>query len=80
MKRGSRRDPNLDNAAVKVYRNIMKLQANYLQRAEIALVVTNERVWEVVLLEHMLRGRNPKDVLAMLRVYELMTPNGNGHT
>ena len=70
------RDPNLDNPAVKKYRDIVHLQANYLQRAEIALVVTNERVWEVILLEWMLRGRNPKDVLSMLRAYELMMPNG----
>lgn len=67
-----KRDPNLDNSAVRLYRSVCHLQANYLQRAEIALVVTNERIWEVVLLEHMLRGRNPKDVLAMLRTYELM--------
>lgn len=67
-----KRDPNLDNEAVKKYREIVHLQANYLQRAEIALVVTNERIWEVVLLEWMLRGRNPKDVLEMLKVYQSM--------
>jgi len=72
----SQRDPNLDNPSVKAYRNVVHLQANYLQREEIALTVTNERVWEVVLTEWMLRGRNPKDVLAMLRAYELMMPNG----
>lgn len=70
--RAAKRDPNLDAPPVLTYRRICHLQANYLQRAEIALVVTNERIWEVVLTEAMLRGRNPKDVLAMLRTYELM--------
>lgn len=67
-----KRDPNLDNSAVKLYRQIVHLQANYLQRAEIALVVTNERIWECVLTEWMLTGKNPKNVLAMLRVYQNM--------
>lgn len=66
------RDINLDNPAVRKYRDVIHLQANYLQRAEIALVVTNERIWEVVLLEWMLEGRNPKNVLGMLRVYQSM--------
>lgn len=66
------RDPNLDNPAVRKYREIIHLQANYLQRAEIALVVTNERIWEATLIEWMLEGRNPKNVLGMLRVYQSM--------
>lgn len=66
------RDPNLDNKAVRLYRDVVHLQANYLQRAEIALVVTNERIWEVVLLEWMLSGYNPKNVLGMLKVYQSM--------
>jgi hypothetical protein len=70
------RDPNLDNPAVKKYRDVVHLQLNYLQREEIALTVKNVRIWEAVLLEHMLRGRNPKDVLVMLRIYRNM--NGNG--
>jgi len=71
-KKGERRDPNLDNEAVKKYRDVVHLQANYLQREEIALTVTNPRIWEVVLIEWMLRGQNPKNVLGMLRQYELM--------
>lgn len=68
-----KRDPNLDNEAVKKYRDIVHLQANYLQRAEIAATVDERglRVWEAVLTEHMLHGWNPKDVLRMLRTYEL---------
>lgn len=68
-----KRDPNLDNEAVKLYRHIIHLQANYLQREEIAYTVTNLRVWQAVLLEWMLEGRNPKNVLAMLKVYRNMT-------
>lgn len=71
------RDQNLDNPAVKKYRDIVHLQANYLQREEIALTVTNERIWEVVLLEWMLEGRNPKNVLGMLKTYRNMN-GGNG--
>ena len=70
------RDKNLDNEAVKVYRNVCHLQANYLQREEIALTVGNVRVWEAVLLEWMMEGRNPKNVLSMLKMYRGM--NGNG--
>lgn len=73
-----KRDPNLDNDAVKKYREVIHLQANYLQREEIALTVGNIRIWEVVLLEWMLEGRNPKNVLGMLKIYRNMT-NGNGH-
>lgn len=69
------RDPNLDNKAVRLYRDVIHLQANYLQREEIALTVTNDRIWECVLTEWMLRGKNPKDVYSMLRTYQLM--NGN---
>jgi len=70
------RDPNLDNPAVKKYRDIIHLQTNYLQREEIALTVKNVRIWEAVLLEWMLEGRNPKNVLSMLKIYRNM--NGNG--
>lgn len=68
----TQRDPNLDNEAVKLYREIVHLQANYLQREEIALVVTNERIWEAVLIEWMLCGYNPKNVLGMLKLYQSM--------
>ena len=76
----SRRDVNLDNPAVKKYREIIHLQANYIQREEIAYVVENSarglRIWEAALLEHMLHGWNPKDVLKMLKSYQAMMPNG----
>lgn len=69
---GQPRDKNLDNAAVKKYREICHLNCNYLQRAEIALVVTNERIWEAVLIEWLLSGYNPKNVLGMLKLYRTM--------
>jgi hypothetical protein len=73
------RDPNLDNAAVKLYRDIVHLQANYIQRNEIALTVENSarglRIWEAVLLEHMLKGYPPKRIDWMLKTYELMMPS-----
>jgi len=70
----SKRDPNLDNAAVKLHREIIHLRANYLQREEIALTVGNVRVWEAVLLQWMLEGRNPKNVMGMLKSYREMMP------
>lgn len=74
-----KRDPNLDNAAVKKYREIIHLQANYLQREFIANDVEDSprgiRIWEATLLEYMARGRNPKDVLEMLKAYHKMMPN-----
>ena len=73
--RNRKRDPNLDVPAVKLFRDVVHLQANHIQRQEIALTVTNLALWEAVLLEWMLSGRNPKNVLGMLRQYEL----GNGH-
>lgn len=72
-KEPKKRDPNLDNDAVKKYREIVHLQANYLQREEIALTVTNLRIWEVVLMEWMLEGRPPKNILSMLKVYRNMS-------
>lgn len=72
-----KRDPNLDNEAVKKYREVVHLQANYLQREEIAYTVEDSarglRIWEAALIEWMLRGRNPKDVYAMLQTYKLMS-------
>lgn len=69
----AKRDPNLDNKAVKLYRDVVHLNCNYLQRAEIAATVDERglRVWESVLTEHMLHGWNPKDVLRLLKTYEL---------
>lgn len=78
-----KRDPNLDNEAVKLYRSIVRLQANWLQREFIANEVEDSprglRVWEATLLEHMGHGWNPKDVLMMLKNYKAMMPNGHGH-
>lgn len=73
LKEAKKRDPNLDNPAVKLYREIVHLQLNYLQREEVALMVTNLGIWEAVLLEWMLEGRPPKNVLSMLKVYRNMS-------
>jgi hypothetical protein len=77
MAKGEPRDPNLDDPAVKMHRDIIHLRANYLQRACIATEIKNLRIWEATLSEWMLTGRNPKDVLAMIRLYRTMT-NGHG--
>lgn len=89
MPKGTVRDANLDNPAVKLYRELIHLQANYIQREFIAHDVEDSprglRIWEATLLEYMGRGRNPKDVIAMLKSYQVMMDNirigmnGNGH-
>jgi hypothetical protein len=69
-----KRDPNLDHPAVKKYREIIRLQANWLQRQLIADDVDDDprclRIWEATLVEHMGHGWNPKDVLMMLKNYK----------
>jgi len=71
------RDPNLDNPAVKKYREIVHLQWNHIQCDHIAYVVEDSprglRIWEATILEHMGHGWNPKDVLTMLKNYRVMT-------
>ena len=70
----TKRDPNLDNPAVKLYREIIHLQANYLQRAEIAERVYDDeqglKIWRATLTDWMLRGYSPKNVLGMLKEYK----------
>lgn len=75
MPKGVSRDRNLDCEAVKKFREVIHLQLNHVQRAVVAdTVECNERglrIWEAVLVEHMLAGRNPKNVLPMLKQWEL---------
>jgi hypothetical protein len=76
-----KRDPNLDNAAVKKYREIVHLQANHIQREDIAYVVEDSprglMIWEATLLEFMAAGYPPKRVDWMLKNYKAMMPNGS---
>ncbi len=73
-KKGTPRDKNLDCLAVIAYKDIIHLQANYLQRAEIAeKIQCTERglsIWRGVLRDHMLRGWNPKNIPFMLKQWE----------
>ena len=71
------RDPNLVHEAVRLYRDIVHLQLNHVQRGAVAYEVTNTRLWEAVLIEWMGEGRNPKNVFSIIRMYRGMT-NGHG--
>jgi hypothetical protein len=84
------RDPNLDNPAVMKHREIIHLRANYIQRQEIAATVDESlrglQIWESTLVEWMLCGYSPKNVLGMLKQYKAnvdafigQSRNGNGH-
>lgn len=69
-----KRDPLLDNDAVKLYRQIIHLQMNYIQRAFVAETVEcterGLRIWEAVLIEHMAHGWNPKNIPFMLKTWQ----------
>ncbi len=69
---GKTRDPLLDNDAVKLYREIVHLQLNHVQRECVAYEVKNIRIWEATLAEFMLKGYPPKRVDLMLKTYREM--------
>ena len=75
----TKRDPNLDNKAVKLYREIVHLQANHVQREMIAYEVENSergfRIWEATLIEYMAAGYPPKRVDWQLKNYKAMMDN-----
>jgi hypothetical protein len=69
----TKRDPNLDHAAVIKYRDVCRLTANWFQRKEIVAtfafgvqVLGSEQaakdLWEATLKKFMLEGNNPKRV------------------
>ena len=74
MPKGVKRDPRLDCALVKIYRDVIHLQLNYLQREYVVEKVSccerGQRLWKSVLEEQMLTGRNPKDVPRMVKLWE----------
>lgn len=63
------RDPLLSNDAVLTYRETAKFCPNHVQRESIAIVVTDLRVWKIVLLDWMNSGWNPRNVAGMLKMY-----------
>ena len=72
--KGKKRDVNLDCPAVADFRSIVHLQLNYLQRK---FVVENvsccERglaLWRETLKEFMLEGKNPRNVVSMVKIWE----------
>jgi hypothetical protein len=69
----TKRDPNIDHPAVKLYREVCHLMPNWFQRKEIVTTVnwgteqlkSTERalsVWKGILERFMLEGCNPKRV------------------
>lgn len=74
------RDKNLDCLAVIIYREIIHLQLNHIQRAEVAeKVECNERglrIWRATLIEHMMHGWNPKNVPFLIKQWENSYYNG----
>lgn len=93
-RKGIKRDPSLDCVNVKSYREICRLQMNYLQRQYVVDNVSccerGQRLWRASLVEWMLHGYSPKNVIGMVRLWENQfwasqgvrfqpfNPNGNG--
>lgn len=64
-----KKDPNLDHPAVQIFRDVMHITPNDLQRAEIAEQVGNVEIWRQTLTRRKMRGWNPKDVAKALENY-----------
>lgn len=75
-KKGTKRDPLLDCPIVKIYRDVVHLQLNYIQREFVAANVSccerGQRLWRATLVEFMLEGKNPRNVPYMVKIWENM--------
>lgn len=91
--KGTKRDPLLDCPIVKIYREVVHLQMNYLQRKYVAENVSccerGQYLWRATLEEFMLKGMNPKNIPYMVKIwgnqyytdsaqFEAFQPNTNG--
>ena len=76
MPKGVKRDARLDCALVKIYKDVIHLQLNYLQRQFVVEKVSccerGQRLWKSVLEETMLHGMNPKNVPGIVKRWETM--------
>lgn len=72
--KGTKRDKNLDCPNVQTYRDIVHLQLNYLQRQYVVEHVSccerGQRLWRATLTEFMLEGKNPRNVVYMVKIWE----------
>lgn len=72
--KGTKRDPLLKCPNIIAFRDVVRLQLNYLQRRFVVEKVSccerGQRLWRSVLEEQMLCGRNPKDILRMVKLWE----------
>lgn len=73
-RKGEKRDPLLDCEIIKIYRDVVHLQMNYLQRQFVVEKVSCcERglaLWRATLKEWMLNGFNPKGIPGMVKLWE----------
>ena len=79
--KGQPRDPNLDHPGVKLYREIVRLTPNWIQRRDIALTVHVDTpgelsLWEQIVTQFMREGRNPKRVDWICDRFETALRNG----
>lgn len=67
---GKKRDPLLDNEAVREYRRITHLTANAVQRQQLAQAVKDIPAWAEVVEHWMGHGWSPTNVTGMLSSYQ----------
>jgi hypothetical protein len=76
----AQRDPLLDNGAVILYKSIIKLTANDVQRKLIAESVTDLELWNKTLVHWKLIGWSPRNVIGMVDLYSKGGPGDNGNS
>lgn len=72
--KGQPRDPLLDCPNIRIYREIIRLQMNYLQRQYVVQKVSccerGQAIWRATLTEWHLNGFNPKNIPGMVKMWE----------
>jgi len=75
------RDPNLQCGLIQIYRDVIHFYPNHLQRQYIVENVSccerGQRLWRATLVDFQLEGRNPKNVIAMVKAWGNMFYDGS---
>lgn len=73
-RKGEKRDPLLDCELIKIYREVIHLQMNYLQREYVVKKVSccerGQSIWRATVTEWHLHGFNPKNIPGMVSLWE----------
>jgi hypothetical protein len=73
-RKGQKRDPLLKCELIKIYRDVIHLQLNYIQRQYVAEHVSccdrGQGLWRETLKEWLLNGFNPRNVPGMVKLWQ----------